>query len=93
MTVLKTTNLASMGRLGRSLTYIPSIWDTAAGAPVQSAGGWNYRQKVGAKGISEHAFGGAIDVNQTGRDEVTPAFCRWIAANLVFCAGTDLKMV
>jgi hypothetical protein len=78
LTVLKTTNLASMGR---SLTYIPSIWDTAAGAPVQSAGVWNYRQKVGAKGISEHVFGGAIDVNQTGPDEVTPAFRRWIAAN------------
>jgi hypothetical protein len=52
-----------------------------AGAPVTSAGGWNYRQKVGAKGISEHAFGGAIDVNQTGRDEVTPEFKKWIAAN------------
>jgi hypothetical protein len=53
----------------------------SAGAPVNSAGGWNYREKVGAKGISEHAFGGAIDVNQTGRDEVTPEFKKWIAAN------------
>jgi hypothetical protein len=52
-----------------------------AGAPVSSSGGWNYRQKVGARGLSEHAFGGAIDVNQTGRDEVTPQFRKWIAAN------------
>lgn len=49
-----------------------------AGAPVTSAGGWNYREKVGAKGISEHAFGGAIDVNQTGRDKVSPDFKKWI---------------
>jgi hypothetical protein len=51
------------------------------GAPVTSSGGWAYRQKVGASGLSEHAFGGAIDVNQTGRDEVTPEFQKWIAAN------------
>ena len=48
------------------------------GAPVSSSGGWNYRQKVGAKGLSEHSWAGAIDVNQTGRDEVTPEFMQWI---------------
>jgi hypothetical protein len=49
------------------------------GAPVRSDGGWVYREKVGAKGISEHAYGGAIDVNQEGRNEVTPEFRKWIA--------------
>jgi uncharacterized protein YoaH (UPF0181 family) len=48
------------------------------GAPIRSDGGWVYRQKVGAKGISEHAFGGAIDVNQVGRNQVTPEFQQWI---------------
>lgn len=48
------------------------------GAPLRSDGGWNYRQKVGAKGLSEHAWAGAIDVNQEGRDEVTPEFRKWI---------------
>jgi hypothetical protein len=48
------------------------------GAPLRSDGGWNYRQKVGAKGLSEHSWAGAIDVNQEGRDEVTPEFRKWI---------------
>jgi hypothetical protein len=48
------------------------------GAPMRSDGGWNYRQKVGAKGLSEHSWGGAIDVNQDGRGVVTPAFQKWI---------------
>lgn len=52
-----------------------------AGAPVQSAGGWVYRNIAGTNKLSEHAWGGAIDVNQTGRDEVTPAFRNWIAQN------------
>lgn len=49
------------------------------GAPLRSDGGWNYRQKVGAKGLSEHSWAGAIDVNQNGRNEVTPEFQKWIA--------------
>lgn len=50
-----------------------------AGAPVNSAGGWNYRNIAGTNKLSEHAWGGAIDVNQTGRDVVTPEFKNWIA--------------
>jgi hypothetical protein len=49
------------------------------GAPLRSDGGWNYRQKVGAKGLSEHSWAGAIDVNQDGRGIVTSAFQKWIA--------------
>jgi hypothetical protein len=52
-----------------------------AGAPTRSDGGWVYREKVGASGISEHAYGGAIDVNQEGRNEVTPEFQKWIKDN------------
>ena len=48
------------------------------GAPMRSDGGWNYRNKVGASGLSEHSWAGAIDVNQDGRGIVTPAFQQWI---------------
>ena len=51
------------------------------GAPLRSDGGWNFRQKVGAKGLSEHSWAGAIDVNQDGRDQVSPQFQRWLQAN------------
>jgi beta-N-acetylglucosaminidase len=55
------------------------------GAPITlgTGGGWAYREKVGAKGISEHAYGGAIDVNQLPgqRGKITPEFQKWIAAN------------
>src|SRR4029077_15061486 len=54
----------------------------AKGAPIQAGEGWVYREKVGAKGISDHAFGGAIDVNQPSgsqRNFITPEFQKWIA--------------
>jgi ADP-Ribosyltransferase in polyvalent proteins/Protein of unknown function (DUF2934)/RuvA, C-terminal domain len=52
----------------------------AAGAPIRSDGGWAYRNIAGG-GISEHAFGGAIDLNQEGRDQVTPAFRHWLVSH------------
>lgn len=37
----------------------------AQGYNVKSLGGYNYRKKVGGKGLSEHAYGNAIDINPT----------------------------
>ena len=51
------------------------------GAPITSSGGWNYRNIAGSKNLSQHAYGGAIDVSQEGRDVVSPAFRKWIADN------------
>jgi hypothetical protein len=48
-----------------------------AGAPVHDIGGYNYRMKVGAAGLSQHAYGNAIDVDQIGRNLVSADFARW----------------
>ncbi len=50
------------------------------GAPIhQSAlGGYNYRMKVGASGLLQHAYGNAIDVNQLGRNVTTGDFAKWV---------------
>jgi hypothetical protein len=52
-----------------------------SGAPVTSSGGWNYRPIAGTKTLSEHAYGGAIDVSSQGRNAVTPEFGKWMQQN------------
>jgi hypothetical protein len=53
------------------------------GAPIhQSAlGGYNFRNKVGASGLSQHAYGNAIDVNQLGRNVTTGDFAKWVQSH------------
>jgi hypothetical protein len=51
------------------------------GAPITSAGGWNNRVIAGTNTLSQHAYGGAIDVSQEGRDVVSLAFQKWIQQN------------
>jgi hypothetical protein len=57
------------------------------GAPhLTSSGGWNYRLKRGGSTLSEHAYGGAIDVAETGfggtidrpTREIPADFARWV---------------
>jgi hypothetical protein len=52
-----------------------------SGAPVTTSGGWNYRTIAGTKTLSEHAYGGAIDVSSQGRNAVTPEFAKWMQQN------------
>ena len=52
-----------------------------AGAPITSLGGYNARTIAGTNKWSEHAFGRAIDVDQSGRDKVTKEFRAWALAN------------
>jgi hypothetical protein len=48
------------------------------GAPITSLGGYNDRNKVGAAGKSQHAFGNAVDIDQVGRNVVKPEFLAWL---------------
>ena len=50
----------------------------AKGAPINDLGGYNVRGKVGASGTSQHSYGNAVDINQVGRNVVTPAFQEWL---------------
>ena len=49
----------------------------AAGAPITSLGGYNPRKIAGTPVWSQHAFGRAIDVDQSARDVVTKEFRAW----------------
>jgi len=49
----------------------------AAGAPITSLGGYNPRKISGTPVWSQHAFGRAIDVDQSARDVVTKEFRAW----------------
>lgn len=53
----------------------------AAGAPISSLGSQNTRNIAGSDKLSQHAYGNAIDLSQKGRNEVSPAFKEWAAAN------------
>jgi len=52
-----------------------------AGAPLNSVGGHSHRNIAGTGKLSQHAYGNAIDINQVGRDRVSPAFRRWAQEN------------
>ncbi|WP_050031528.1 M15 family metallopeptidase [Bradyrhizobium sp. LTSP857] len=49
----------------------------AAGAPINSIGGYNRRHIAGSSRWSQHAYGNAIDIDQLGRNRVTAAFAGW----------------
>lgn len=53
----------------------------AAGAPINSIGGYNLRYIAGSSRWSQHAFGNAIDIDQLGRNRVTAAFAAWSRAH------------
>jgi len=53
----------------------------AAGAPLSDIGGYNYRNIAGTNRLSEHASGRAIDIDQQGRNVVSPAFRQWARQN------------
>jgi hypothetical protein len=53
----------------------------AAGAPLTDVGGYNFRNIAGTGQLSQHAFGHAMDINQTGRNQVSPAFAQWARQN------------
>jgi hypothetical protein len=50
----------------------------AGGAPITSLGGYNPRKIAGTNVWSEHAYGRAIDIDQSGRDKVTAEFREWV---------------
>ncbi|HUZ33898.1 MAG TPA: M15 family metallopeptidase [Xanthobacteraceae bacterium] len=47
------------------------------GAPITNLGGYNPRKIAGTTVWSEHAFGRAIDIDQSGRNVVTKEFLAW----------------
>lgn len=53
----------------------------AAGAPISSVGGFNRRRIAGSSRMSQHSYGNAIDINQSARNIVTPAFAKWAREN------------
>lgn len=71
----------------------------ALGYDIESIGGWNYRNKIAGKSLSEHAFGNAIDINPAknpyGKDLITdmPHNISAIAAKYGLSWGGDWKSV
>lgn len=63
----------------------------AAGAPLSDVGGYNYRNIAGTNRLSQHAFGRAIDVDQRGRNAVSPAFRQWANNNRQLLAQLTQK--
>lgn len=61
----------------------------AAGAPITSIGGYNPRKIAGTDIWSEHAFGRAIDIDQSGRDKVTAEFRAWVNSHKDFLRKTE----
>lgn len=53
----------------------------AGGAPLRSIGGYNPRAIAGTNKWSEHAHGGAVDIDQSGRNVVSMEFARWAREN------------
>lgn len=49
----------------------------AAGAPIHSIGSYNKRHIAGSSRWSQHAYGTAIDIEQSARNVVSPAFLAW----------------
>ena len=49
----------------------------AAGAPIRNVGSFNERKIAGTDQWSQHAYGNAIDINQSGRNVTTPDFRAW----------------
>jgi len=62
-----------------------------AGAPLNSVGGHSHRNIDGTGKLSQHAYGNAIDINQTGRDQVSPAFRRWAQENPQVLRAAEAK--
>lgn len=52
-----------------------------AGAPISEIGGYNRRHIAGTARWSQHAYGNAVDLNQLGRNRVTPEFDVWAKAH------------
>jgi hypothetical protein len=48
-----------------------------AGAPIKGVGGFNERRISGTDRWSQHAYGNAIDIDQTGRNVTAEAFRQW----------------
>jgi hypothetical protein len=48
-----------------------------AGAPIHDVGGYNRRHIAGTNRWSQHAYGNAIDINQSGRNATSRDFERW----------------
>jgi hypothetical protein len=53
----------------------------AAGAPIKGIGGYNVRKIAGTDTFSQHAYGNAIDIDQTARNVTAGEFRRWGEAN------------
>lgn len=52
-----------------------------AGAPISELGGFNRRRIAGTNRWSQHSYGNAIDINQSSRNVVSPAFSKWMREN------------
>lgn len=63
----------------------------AAGAPIHDAGGYNLRTIAGTHILSRHAFGEAIDIDQRGRDRVSPEFRAWAQTHLRELRAAEMK--
>jgi CII-binding regulator of phage lambda lysogenization HflD len=52
-----------------------------AGAPIKDIGSFNARRIAGSGRWSQHAYGGALDIEQRSRNVVSPAFRAWANAH------------
>jgi hypothetical protein len=57
-----------------------------AGAPINDIGGFNHRNIAGSGRLSQHAYGNAIDINQSSRNVTSKAFEDWRKTH-----GSDLR--
>lgn len=60
-------------------SFIESL--ESAGAPISSLYGYSNRNIAGTGMKSQHAYGNAIDIDQLGRNVVTPQFRAWAEAH------------
>lgn len=63
----------------QSAPYFKGFLDDlrAAGAPLHDVGGYNVRNIAGTHRMSQHAYGNALDVNQSARNVVSSDFRHW----------------
>jgi hypothetical protein len=63
--------------------FIKGFLDDLAGsgAPIHNVGGYSVRRIAGSNRWSQHSYGGAIDINQSARNVISPDLSDWMNKN------------
>lgn len=62
-----------------------------AGAPIRTVYGQVDKNIRGTRQISQHAYGNGIDIEQQGRNLVSPAFRQWASQNMDVIRNAQIK--